>query len=101
MPFFPLQSKVVPEELKKKYEELTKQINEGIKGLSSPEVKAKAEELQKTLTTSIKKIAEQVNELSKSFGLAVPPTIQKSLTEIYDEMQKTSKVISVGNRSMF
>jgi len=93
-----LQSKAVPEELKKKYEELVKQLNDTIKGLNSPEVNAKAQKLQETLTTSVKKIGEQVMDLSKSFGLAIPPTMSKAFSEILEEVNKSSKALAVRGR---
>lgn len=95
------ESKVVPEEMKKKYEEFVKQINDTIKGLGSPEVKTKAEELQKTLAASIKKIGEQAVDLSKSFGLALPPTIQKTINEMFEEVQKTSKVMQEKTQKIY
>lgn len=94
-------SKAVPEELKKKYEELVKQINETVKGLSSPEVQDKAKKLQETMTSSMKKIGESVADLSKSFGLSVPPQIQKGFTEIFEEMTKTSKAVAEKSQKIF
>lgn len=82
--------------MKKKYEELVKQVNETVKGLNSPEIQAKAQKLQETLSTSIKKIAEQVNELSKSFGLQAPPAMQKTINEMADDLQKTMQKMGVS-----
>lgn len=73
-------------------------MNEVTKGLSSPEVQAKYQKLQETFNTSVKKLAEQTNELAKSFGVTTPPGVQKAVTEIFDEIAKAAAKIQVSRR---
>lgn len=87
----------MPEELKKKYDELVKQVNETVKGLNSPEVQAKYQKLQETFMTSTKKLGESLLELSKSVGLHPPPAMQKTVNDMFDEMQKSSQKMLVSN----
>ncbi|KAK7602267.1 hypothetical protein V9T40_009708 [Parthenolecanium corni] len=73
------------EDLKKKIEEVQKQITESLKGLNSPDVQKSTEKLRDTVLTSSKKITESLNEVAQKLGVAPPPAIQKSLQEIHEE----------------
>jgi len=81
------------EDVKKNYEKLTAQVNDAWKNLNNLETKKKFEELQQNWQESLKKIADQANDIGKSTGVQVPPTLQKLLNDVYAEVQTAAKSV--------
>jgi len=72
---------------------LTAQVNDAWKNLNNLETKKKFEELQQNWQESLKKIADQANDIGKSTGVQVPPTLQKLLNDVYAEVQTAAKSV--------
>ncbi|WP_272688301.1 hypothetical protein [Providencia sp. PROV041] len=87
-------AKPFSEDFKKNAENIVKQFNETIKNLNTPELQGKVKNVQEALQASFKKVGEQLSELAKSAGVAPPPSIEKTLKEIYEEISKSSQKVS-------
>ncbi len=70
-----------------------------MKNLNSPDVQKSAQKLQETLSIGFKKSAEAFNELAEKFGMAAPPSVKKSLSEMYEEINKTIQKIQVCGKN--